>query len=171
MSESKLNVKSKKVYLRHRSSESQIKDVYPDLTPEDILENYQHITNLAIEGHSNRKHFSGDEGDICISVKAGEALGDISVNIQFEGKIHAYDTCTEQQNAILQSASTWLSDAMGTLFEDKYDVDMVVLPCPNASKPVEIEQAISRIAARQVYIEIGSEVDTPPINSGPTVTN
>jgi hypothetical protein len=99
------------------------------------------MTNLEIEDPARRAKLKPEEGDICVSVMPGDdRIGDVRVNLQFEGKKGAHDLCMLGHNDLLEQTSGILKE----LFDDlggEWEVTLGSKPCPAAKVPVRLEVA------------------------------
>jgi hypothetical protein len=106
------------------------------------------LHDVNLESHEIRRNLKGREGWICLGVRAGEELGDISIAIQFEGPTdrgHGEpDLCIDGQNRLLEAASGWIAEVLGSLEAD-FDGTIETEPCPKATKPLAIVEAVQRL--------------------------
>lgn len=105
------------------------------------------MVNHAIENPKERERIPRGKGNICISIQAGDTLGDLSFNVQFEGKRGDYDFCVHEHNELLLGVSDWLQELLGQ-FEGDFDVTLESKPCPKTDVRVALDLA-ERILERQ----------------------
>src|SRR6185436_144590 len=70
------------------------------------------IVDRRIEDKVLRMTLEKDEGNISITVLPGDQLGQLSINVQFEGKSGEHDICLKEQDALLQHAAEWLDEIL-----------------------------------------------------------
>jgi hypothetical protein len=110
-----------------------------------------------IEKHEFRENLASGEGQLCITVEPGDdELGQISVGVQFEGQIGAYNKCVEQQQLELEHAAAWLEAFFDQLGGD-FEVSVAAVPCPKATDPLKLEGVIGHLEKRDVSLSRTSE--------------
>jgi|GEM_PF-3846965 len=112
------------------------------------------LVNPEIVEHEHRRDLDTGEGIICIAVRPGETLGELYVNVQFEGQIGKYEDCMAGHNRLLLQASDWLRGALEQLLpqDATVDVELVASPCPDAKTRPPVENAaLTILEGRIVY--------------------
>jgi hypothetical protein len=109
------------------------------------------MVNRAIEDPEVRSKIPLGKGNICISIQAGDTLGDLSFNVQFEGRRGEYDFCVHEHNELLLGVSDWLQEILGQ-FEGNFDVTLESKPCPKTDVRVALDLA-ERILERQTNLQ------------------
>jgi len=117
------------------------------------------LVDRRIEDKRLRERLKEDEGNISITVLPGERLGELSINVQFEGKSGAHEICLQEQDDLLQHTAEWLSEILSD-FGCDFEAEIEALPCPHAEARLRIDLAAKRLAG-EVVIEI------PPRFPGP----
>lgn len=123
------------------------------------------MVNRDIEKPEHREKIPEGQGDISITIQIGEELGEISFNVQFEGRRGDYDFCINQHNDLLLHVNEWIADLYGELaaeFEARIESD----PCPITERRVAValasevlQQAKTLNQARREYVqEVSTEV-------------
>ncbi len=87
------------------------------------------------------------EGILCITVAPGDALGEVAVNVQFEGAVGQWDECVGRQGAVLADSLAWLRDFFSQLGD--FDASISASPCPKADPVVRIA-AIDTVVEQQI---------------------
>ena len=108
------------------------------------------LIDTEIEDRERRRRLAATAGNISITVVPGSELGQVSINVQFEGKHGKYDLCLENQGELFTEASGWLSELLAELGAD-YDVRIEARPCPNTDKRLPLKHAaeiIERVSER-----------------------
>ena len=98
-----------------------------------------------IEDSEYRSKLPVDAGNISITVLALEELGDISVNIQFEGKRGLYNECLRNQSELLDAASGWIGEFLEQLGGD-FDIVIEAKPCPFATERLPLKRVADNLA-------------------------
>jgi len=98
------------------------------------------MVNKEIESVEYRENLEIGEADICVRIKPGKQLGEIYVNVQFEGKRGEYDWCQMHQNELLLETSKHLKKIIGKLFVNT-NISIEGKPCPKAKIPMSIQTA------------------------------
>jgi hypothetical protein len=109
------------------------------------------LIDQVIEDEKVRIKLDRDEGNISVTILPGDRLGDLCVNVQFEGKSGERELCLQEQDMLLQHASEWLADLLdefGCDFEASFDAR----PCPHAAARLQIDRA-ARLLTREHAIE------------------
>lgn len=145
----KFHVKKKVVYSAHQPTAQEQADnvIYQkdgELAKPDMV-------NHAIEDPKEREKIPSGKGNICISIQAGDTLGDLSFNVQFEGKRGDYDFCVHEHNELLLGVSDWLQELLGQ-FEGDFDVTLESKPCPKTDVRVALDLA-ERILEREANLK------------------
>lgn len=109
-----------------------------------------------IEDGSVRSKLDKDQGNIAITVLPGENLGQLSVNVQFEGKSGEREICLQEQDKLLQEAAVWLEDILSD-FGCDFKADIEALPCPHAVARLQIGLATKRLMG----LNVESSLTTP----------
>jgi hypothetical protein len=116
------------------------------------------LVDRRIEGKALRMMLEKDEGNISITVLPGDQLGQLSVNVQFEGKSGEHDICLQEQDALLQHAAEWLDEILSD-FGCNFRAQIESLPCPHTAIRLQIDLAARRLAGeRSRTIEDGVHV-------------
>ena len=113
-----------------------------------------------LETRDSRKMLQGKEGKICLGVYAGEQLGELYISVQFEGPVDTGkgepDLCIDGQNSLLEAASEWIAEVLGTLDAD-FDGIIEAQPCPKATKQLAIVKVVRMLeSAVQKKTEVES---------------
>jgi hypothetical protein len=133
-----LKVTGKRIYLdREPSSEERAAGVVyqPDgrLSQPDLV-------NTRIEDAGTRARIPAGQGNICISIAPGDELGELTFNVQFEGRRGDYDFCLDHHNKLLQDVAQWLQDILAA-FGTQFEVELESRPCPKTEKRVALDLA------------------------------
>ena len=136
--------------------------------PEDDLPRPE-MVNKEIEDPEEREKIPKGEGNICISIQPGEELGELTFNVQFEGRRGDYDFCVENHNELLLHVSDWIGELLSELGTD-FDVFIDSKPCPKTEQRVEVdlaaqilEKKMSLTQARQEHqTRLGHSVEVTP---------
>jgi hypothetical protein len=107
------------------------------------------LVDKRIENEVLRMRLPKDEGNISITVMPGERLGQMSVNIQFEGKSGEREFCLKEQDTLLQHAADWLNDILSD-FGCDFKARIESLPCPHAEARLQIDLAARRLEGAQL---------------------
>ena len=107
------------------------------------------MPNRSLEADDLRNRLKDNEGWLCVGVQPGSELGEVYVNVQFEGPKGKYDVCMAGQNHVLTTAASWLEEAIGEL-GGEYDVAIESEPCPKATVPVAIETTARILERRSI---------------------
>ena len=111
------------------------------------------MRNTDIEDDDYRMRLEDNTGNLCIGIQPGDELGEMIINIQFEGKKSRWNQCMTGQNGLLLHASHWLADILGDLDEDgDWEITLEAKPCPNADVVLELDAA-SQILEQQQTVE------------------
>src|ERR1017187_8437528 len=70
------------------------------------------LIDARIENPVLRVSLGKNEGNISITVLPGEHLGELSINVQFEGKSGEHEICLKEQDTLLQEAADWLNEIL-----------------------------------------------------------
>jgi hypothetical protein len=113
------------------------------------------LINREIEDREHRKRIPLGAGNICIGIHAGDELGELSFNVQFEGKSGEREFCLGEQNALLHDVSEWMHEFLTTVgHEDgEFVVTVEGKPCPFADRRLELEIATKHLEGRSHEIE------------------
>ncbi len=139
------------VYSDRKASEDEVKDEITydpqgDLTcPEAV--------DTAIEDPESRSKLPANAGNISLTVVAGDELGDITVNIQFEGKRGLHDQCLRNSGSLLDAASTWLGEILGEL-DGEFDLEIEAKPCPHAAERLPLKRAAENLVGHGRNLEV-----------------
>ena len=110
------------------------------------------LTNGEVESHDFRFGFDKEDGVICIRVMPGEALGEVYVNIQYEGPIDRGkgepNLCMKGQNDTLLRVSAFLKDLFGDV-AGKWKLSIDSQPCPKADDPPRLHEAAAVLEGRR----------------------
>jgi hypothetical protein len=117
------------------------------------------LVDSAIEDPKVRENLAPNAGKISITVMAGEELGQVSINVQFEGKRGRYDFCLQNQGELFEAASGWLGELLAELGGD-FDVRIEAKPCPHTEERLPLRRA-ANILERQVP-DIREEIEHTP---------
>ncbi len=116
------------------------------------------LVDHEIEAHCYRKGFEADEGVFCVTIQPGDELGQLHVNVQFEGPIHNYEFCMDNQNDVLLNVAEWLRDFL--VGEEGLGGDFVVdldgAPCPEAEQRLVVDLA-ARVISRELEVVSAKE--------------
>lgn len=145
----KLSVAEQKVYITKRSLREDERSTDEVEYIEGGIEGPgPRLRDETIESRTYRsKYTSPGEGMICISVEPGDELGQIVVNIQFEGPAGQHDQCIRQQNGILKEASEVLAEFFGEMGAD-FQVRIGSVPCPDAMEKINLAAVVNRLEGR-----------------------
>lgn len=102
------------------------------------------LIDEVIEDKKFRSGMLPNAGNISITVLAGEELGDISVNVQFEGKHKLYDQCLRNQGDLFDAASVWLGDLLEELGGD-FDIVIEAKPCPHTGERLPLKHSADNL--------------------------
>jgi hypothetical protein len=109
------------------------------------------MKNEKIESHSERQGLLPGQGLMCIRVMPGEKLGEVFVNIQYEGPVDTGhgepNLCMSGQNNTLLKVSDFLQQLFGQA-EGKWDVVIDSEPCPKANVPPLLDEARLRMEGK-----------------------
>lgn len=108
------------------------------------------MVNREIEDPDVRSKIPPGEGNICVSIQPGDELGQLSFNVQFEGRRGDYDFCLDEHDKLLLHVAEWVKDLLSELDAD-FDVTIESKPCPNTERRIEIDLA-SRIMEGRVNL-------------------
>lgn len=144
----KMQITDKVVYadLRPTPEEEAAQVVYKtqgDLTKPEMV-------NRAIEDPEVRSKIPPEEGNICVSIQPGDELGQLSFNVQFEGRRGDYDFCLNEHNTLLLHVAEWVKDLFGELDAD-FDVTIESKPCPKTEQRIAIDVA-SRLLEGHLHL-------------------
>jgi hypothetical protein len=134
----KMNVLEKTIHI-NRPSNAQEKES-ADIEYSQGQFPHEDMIDKRIESPENRETLNDGEGEIAITVQAGDKLGELSFNIQFEGPRKQYDFCMQGQNELLLNTCDWLRDILGEFAVD-FDIKIEAKPCPMAEQTLEIDNA------------------------------
>lgn len=123
------------------------------------------LADKAIQDERIRQGLKRDQGNISITVLPGERLGELTVNVQFEGKSGERDLCIGQQDALMQEAGDWLESILGG-FGCDFRASIRALPCPKAEARLHVDLAAKRLQG--VKVSVGT-VAVSRIAVGPSV--
>lgn len=124
------------------------------------------MVDLAIEDPKERIRIPDGEGNLAISIQPGKGLGEIYLNVQFEGPYGQYDFCLAGHNNLLLQTSQWLHEFLGELAAD-FDVELTSEPCPYPEQRVALVETIHRLQGihkRDISSEIVPKI--PAIHEG-----
>jgi hypothetical protein len=142
---SNLEVKKKMVYLNRELTSEEKKSDDPRYVrgafPEPDMADYPDMADHHIESDDFRMYLEPDEGKLCISIMPGyQEIGELYINIQFEGSKGKREYCMNGQNDLLLNSSVWLKEIVGE-FIGHWDVDIAATPCPKTDVKVEVDLA------------------------------
>jgi len=156
----KITIKEKVIHVVDRALTAAEKEA-EDITYQIGRMGGPEVHDPRLESHEVRKNLHGREGKICLGVRAGEKLGDISIAIQFEGPVDTGhgepDLCMEGQNALLTKASDWIAEVLGDL-DAEFEGVIEAEPCPKATKPLAVQEA-AQIMSQTVESKIKRDED------------
>jgi hypothetical protein len=98
------------------------------------------MVDKKIEADEERMKLVPGEGNICIGIQPGDQLGELYINVQYEGPKGMTDLCMKGQNNLLVTASDWLKDIFSE-FDGDWDVTVEGVPCPKTSLNLAINEA------------------------------
>lgn len=98
------------------------------------------LVNREIEDAEVREGIPRGDGKISISIEPGDELGDLSLNVQFEGKRGDYDFCMENHNQLLLHVSEWMNEFLKELDSD-FEFILESKPCTETTQRVELDLA------------------------------
>jgi hypothetical protein len=107
------------------------------------------LVDKAIEDPETRSRLASNQGEISITVVAGDELGQVSINVQYEGKRGLYDVCLQNQGELFEVASGWLGEFLGELGAD-FEVEIEAKPCPKTAKRLPLKQAAANLEVRSI---------------------
>ena len=110
------------------------------------------LVDYDIQDGPKRLRLKKGEGLISIAVQAGDAaIGDLYVNIQYEGPKGQPDLCMAGQNALLESASEWLHRLLEELAPEDggWNLRIDAQPCPKATVGLRLDRAVQRLEGRR----------------------
>lgn len=113
------------------------------------------LIDRAIEDREERRQIPANGGLISITVLPGDEVGQLAVNVQFEGPYGDYDLCLENQGDLLKAASTWLGELLKEL-GGEFDIRIVAKPCPNTDKRLPLKHAAALLERAQSQWQHGS---------------
>lgn len=99
------------------------------------------MLDKTIKADEVRMPLNKDEGNLCIGVRGGSnQIGEIYVNVQFEGPKNQADICMAGQNELFLQSSDWLKEIFGE-FQANWEATIEAEPCPKTAIKLKIEQA------------------------------
>jgi hypothetical protein len=113
---------------------------------------HEDLVDRDIEHTSLREGLPIDEGNISITVLPGERIGELSANIQFEGKSGEREICLKEQDELLQYATEWLSDILSG-FGMEFHAEIEASPCPHAAARIRVDLAARRLEGAKIQHE------------------
>jgi hypothetical protein len=109
------------------------------------------LVDYDIQDGPARLRLKENEGLISIAVQAGDsAIGDLYVNIQYEGPKGQPDLCMAGQNALLENAGDWLHKLLEELAPEDggWRLRIDAQPCPKAKVALRLDRAVQRLENR-----------------------
>lgn len=96
------------------------------------------LVNRKIEDAGERARIPAGEGNISITIAPGDELGELSFNVQFEGRRGDYDFCLQHHNELLEQVSDLLAEILSDFGAD-FEVKLESLPCPKTELRVQLD--------------------------------
>jgi len=110
------------------------------------------MKNAEIEATKVRRRLAEDIAKICVAVMPGdEHIGDVYVNVQFEGRKGLHDPCMQGHNELLTGTARVLKDIFDELGGD-WEATLASQPCPTTSVSVALQRA-------QTALEVGLDLE------------
>jgi hypothetical protein len=118
------------------------------------------LVNYEIRDKEKRLGLRDGQGMISITVQAGSgSIGELFVNIQFEGPSGKPDLCMAGQNELLEQASGWLHEILEKLSPEGggWQLRVDAQPCPQATVELALDRAVSLLQGED-RVQIGGGV-------------
>jgi len=123
------------------------------------------MVDETIKADEVRMPLNKDEGNLCIGVRAGNSqIGELYVNVQFEGPKGQADLCMAGQNDLFLHSSEWLKEIFSQ-FPDNWEVDIEAEPCPKTKIKLQIDQAAQVLEGNLTLLAIPNKVLNPVVVS------
>lgn len=116
------------------------------------------MPDRSLEADDVRVWLKDNEGYLCIGIQPGAELGEIFVNVQFEGPKGQYNRCMDGQNQALATTSAWMEEIIGSL-GGEYTAEIESEPCPKATTPVAIEHASAILESVESVMESRTQAE------------
>lgn len=123
------------------------------------------MVNKDIEDVATRSKIPEKEGNICITILPGEHLGELSFNVQFEGRYGDYDFCLNEHNELLLSVSEWIQELFGELATN-FEAVVESRPCPKSAQRVKINLAAQLIEKKITLKQVRRQTQSNPTQEG-----
>lgn len=146
----KVTVNKKTIYSDKKPTKDEATAEIVYRKPETAVSQKHHVlpkpnmVDLQIEDREERIRIPDGEGNIAISIQHGEDLGELYVNIQFEGTYGQYEFCLNGHNDLLLTTSEWLYELLGE-FAAEFDAEITSEPCPHPEQRVALVEATQRL--------------------------
>lgn len=104
------------------------------------------LVDYEIQDERFRERLDEREGWISIAVCPGEEkIGELYVNVQFEGPRGDPDRCMGEQNMLLQEASVWLKEFLEKMSPEgaKWNLRFDAQPCPKSTVALAIDEVVN----------------------------
>ena len=117
------------------------------------------LVDVEIESEEYRRRnldAASQEGILCITVAPGGTLGEVAVNVQYEGAVGQWDECVGRQGAVLVDSLAWLRELFDQL--GNFEASIAASPCPKADPAVRMA-AIDAVVERELQRDRGVQGD------------
>lgn len=148
---SKRSVAQKTIYSQDKPTDAE-KNANVIYQPKGNLSNPE-LVNREIEDANVRAQIPVGQGKISVTIQPGDELGDISLNVQFEGTRGAYDFCLKNHNELLFHVSEWMKEFLENLDAD-FDITIESKPCPKTANRVELDLAAQILQGNKSLNEV-----------------
>jgi hypothetical protein len=119
------------------------------------------MINTEIQDRAMREAIPSGMGKISVSIQPGARLGQLVINVQFEGRRGHYDFCVNEHNRLLLEVGDLVQEILGEL-GGYFDVKLCSLPCPQASQPVTLDLAAGIIEQRLTLVDALAQLQVAP---------
>ena|ERR1700683_1916253 len=116
----------------------------------------QELVDEGIQDEEVRSKLRANDGCISITVVPGIELGQVAINVQFEGKQGLHDLCLQNQGDLLEAASGWLAEVLAELGAD-FNVRFEAKPCHKTDKRLPLKRAAEILTGAFLGVQGRSE--------------